>query len=224
MTRRTAFVLLALLAGVGLLTVVTIAQMDHSQHHPAPPAGPMGPTGGPGMGPMGMGPPPATQPAGGMGGMMQGMGGMCPGCRMRMGGMQGPGQGMMGGQGMGMRPGMGAGMGGGMCPRCQAMMAGQDAGAQQLKTMLELVGQMRRISSDPTASAIVAVGAIKDVAPEPQAAIDTLEGLLEQTDALPIRNVIHMTLKDIYLQQGDRQRALEVLRQMVLENDRSANR
>ena len=88
--------------------------------------------------------------------------------------------------------------------------------------MLRILGQLEQMCSDPATAGLIAIGAIKDDVPrEPMHIVEDLEGLLAETRSLPLRNAIHLSLKDLCKQAGKNERALRHLREMLAENDKA---
>lgn len=94
---------------------------------------------------------------------------------------------------------------------------------EKMMMFMRVVQQMSEICKDPTAAGMLAVGGLKDDVKRDRAEVITdLEQTLEKTRALPIRNAIRLTLKDLYKENGNNEKVLAQLHAMVAENDAAA--
>jgi hypothetical protein len=83
-----------------------------------------------------------------------------------------------------------------------------------------LTQRMAELCFDPQAAGVVAISAIKDdIHRKPSEMISEYESLLAKTKTLGLRNAIRMGLKDLYRDEKDSEKALQVIRDMVAEND-----
>jgi len=93
---------------------------------------------------------------------------------------------------------------------------------QQLEVMAEMIEWMENVCFEPSTAALIAIGGLKDeVEREPKAVAKDLEGVLENTATLGLRNAIRMTLKDVYKAQGEKEKLLAHLRALIAENDKA---
>ena len=93
---------------------------------------------------------------------------------------------------------------------------------RQIAMMREVITQLGQICSDPAQAGLLALGAIKDDIPrEPTEVIEDLEARLKKTRSLPLRNAIRLTLKDLYKQTGQHERAVDHMQLMLAENDQA---
>jgi hypothetical protein len=101
------------------------------------------------------------------------------------------------------------------------MHGGPDAEVRQMHAFIGLLSKMRDVCFEPDLAGTVAVGGMKDDVKRPkQEVIKDYEDLLTKTRTLGLRNAIRLSLKDLYLEEGNKQKALEHLRAAVTENDR----
>jgi len=90
----------------------------------------------------------------------------------------------------------------------------------QFRGMMEMIERMRHTCFDPEAAAMVAAAGLKDDVPRrPEEIIGDLEGMLERTRTLGLRNALRLILRDLYRHRGEHDKVLENLRQMLAEND-----
>ncbi len=95
--------------------------------------------------------------------------------------------------------------------------------AREAAVKIKLVGNMKETCFDPSAMGVIAVAGLRDeVLREPADIIEELENLLAQTKTTGLRNAIRLTLKDLYKAQGENEKVLQHLREMLQENDQAA--
>jgi hypothetical protein len=95
------------------------------------------------------------------------------------------------------------------------------AQAKLTEAKIKLVGNMKETCFDSQAMGIVAIGALRSeiITRDPEALMKELEGLLRTTNSRGLRNAIHLTLKDVYLEHGMAEPAKEHVKAMIQEND-----
>ncbi len=83
-----------------------------------------------------------------------------------------------------------------------------------------LTQRMAELCANPQVAGVVAISALKDDARrKPAEVVKEYVSLLEKTKSLGLRNAIRLALKDLYKAQGEDEKVLQVLRDMVAEND-----
>lgn len=98
----------------------------------------------------------------------------------------------------------------------------QGPGPAQFAMFAEVIGRLSDMAGNSQAVGVLAVGGLKDdIRRKPADIIKDLEGLLGQVKAQAIRNALRLSLKDLYKAQGEDDKALEQLRNLVLENDKA---
>jgi len=98
----------------------------------------------------------------------------------------------------------------------EAMKRQQELIIQRLK-MLET---MSNTAFSPKSAAMISLGELRDkLGLELEDRIEIFEELLKQVKHLGVRNSIRMTLKDLYVETEQNDKAVELLEHMILEND-----
>ncbi len=92
--------------------------------------------------------------------------------------------------------------------------------ARTAEVQINLVDKMKDTYFDPAAAGVVAIGAIKaELQRSGKNVTNELENLLEKTRSQGLRNALHMTLRDLYQQQGNESQVMDHLTRMLTEND-----
>jgi hypothetical protein len=95
------------------------------------------------------------------------------------------------------------------------------AEARQMQAQVQIVGNLKETCADPEAMGIVAVSELRSAgSKKPAETIAFLQGRLEKTKSLPLRNAIRLALKDLYLEVGDAANVQKQLEAILAENDR----
>ncbi|MCP4377137.1 MAG: hypothetical protein GY794_13295 [bacterium] len=88
-----------------------------------------------------------------------------------------------------------------------------------------MVRTIREMCFDESAVAMIAIGALKDeVGRKPKEVIKDFEARLDKTKTLGLRNAIRLTLKDLYAETDNKDKMIEHLNALVVENDKALNK
>lgn len=88
--------------------------------------------------------------------------------------------------------------------------------------MFELFERVGDFTNNPKRAGMLALFIIKDdIDMEMDEKAEILESLLEQTEAIELRNATRLVLKDVYIELDDHKKAMKTLYDMVLENDKA---
>ena len=91
--------------------------------------------------------------------------------------------------------------------------------------MMGMLEQMARVSFDPEAAALMAIGGLRDdVHRKPEEVIEDLHNVLKRTRTLGLRNAIRLSLRDLYRHTDQHDKLLSTLREMIAENDEYLSR
>ena len=86
----------------------------------------------------------------------------------------------------------------------------------------KVVGNLKETCFDPRAMGIVAIASLRgEIHQDPKQLADHLQAMLEQTKSLGLRNAIRLTLKEVYLEQGQVDQASRQVEMMIQENDQA---
>jgi len=86
--------------------------------------------------------------------------------------------------------------------------------------MMGMLEQMARVSFDPEAAALMAIGGLRDdIHRKPEEVIEDLHNVLKRTRTLGLRNAIRLSLRDLYRHTDQHDKLLSTLREMIAEND-----
>ena len=78
---------------------------------------------------------------------------------------------------------------------------------------------------DESTVALIAIGALRDeVGRKPQEVIKDFEARLDKTKTLGLRNAMRMTLKDLYGATDNKDKMIEHLNALILENDKALDK
>jgi hypothetical protein len=144
-------------------------------------------------------------------------------CMAQAGNQPGPaGQPFMPPQGGSVGPGAGQGGPGG--PGGPGMRPGGPGSAParpgQVGEFIGMVHQLAAMTFNSEVMGVMGVGALKDER-KPAEAIKDLEEQLKDVKTQGIRNAIHLTLKDLYRQLGESDKAIEHIKALIAENDKA---
>jgi hypothetical protein len=96
------------------------------------------------------------------------------------------------------------------------------AQAKQVKVRGQMLENMAETCFDPEIMGVAAVGGLRTETPiEPQDMIREYEEILSRITRQGIRNAIHLTLKDLYIETGNIPKAREHLKMIIEENDKA---
>jgi hypothetical protein len=94
------------------------------------------------------------------------------------------------------------------------------AQAREVKVRNRMLENMAETCFDPDIMGVAAVGGLRTEAPmESKDMIREFEEVLSRTKRQGIRNAIHLTLKDLYIETGNLPKAREHLKKIIEEND-----
>lgn len=85
---------------------------------------------------------------------------------------------------------------------------------------MEMTQRLVEMNSEPGQAGLLAIGALtREIPLEPAQRIEILEAALEATESLPLRNALRFALKDLYLRTEQVDKAVEIMRDTLAEND-----
>ncbi len=91
--------------------------------------------------------------------------------------------------------------------------------ARMMRERLGRMGDRMEMVANPMHAALAAVHGIVVLGKDaPKQAISSLEKLLDQTEALPVRTAIHFGLKEVLAKSGDHEGAIKQLQAVIAEN------
>ena len=85
---------------------------------------------------------------------------------------------------------------------------------------VSVVERMKSACFDPEMAGMLAAGGLREeVERPPEEMVKDLETQLARTKSLGLRNALRMTVREVYKAQGNDEKVLEHLREMLAEND-----
>lgn len=95
-------------------------------------------------------------------------------------------------------------------------------GMERMELSTLVARDMAGVYKDPAATGTITIGGLMDdVRRETGDQVTDLEKTLETTKSLPLRNAIHLRLKDLYKVQGQTEKVLATLHTIIDENDKA---
>ncbi len=92
--------------------------------------------------------------------------------------------------------------------------------ARRADVQIKLVGTMKETCFDPAAMSLIAIAGLRDEVPrKPDDIIQELQAQLQRAGTIGVRNAIRLALKDLYKRQGQDEKVLGTLRDMLRDND-----
>jgi len=107
----------------------------------------------------------------------------------------------------------------------EAQMEKAERAEQQVEVLhvhMEVLEAMEEFTSNARFCGLLAIGELKGkTGLKPAEATQHLEEVLAKVESRCLRNAICLSLKDLYLKTGQKDKALSLLKHLILENDRA---